>query len=80
MLYDSLVFLISAIAGNIIGYLIITRFIKREFRRSDFFRANLNMLLCLILMPSFIDPNFFLTSLYFILFMATVNTVMGFCY
>gem|GEM_PF-2852601 len=78
MLHDSLVYLISIIAGNIIGYLVKTRIIKRKFRLSDFFRSNLNVLLCLIFVPSFTDPNFFLKSLYFILFMATVNTAMDF--
>lgn len=77
VLYNLLLYLISALVGNILGYFVITRVMKRVFRRSDFYRANLNMLFYLILAPSFTDPILFSKYLYFIIFIAFANTVMG---
>lgn len=76
MLNNSLLSILIIPAGNVGSYLMITKGLKREFRLSDFFRSNLNMLVCLLLMPSFSDPNLFLKSVCFIVFMAVVNTAI----
>lgn len=79
MLYNPSLCLINLIVGNLIAYLIITRGIKREFRLTDFFRSNLNMLLFFILAPAFADFNLFQKYLWFAVFMAVVNTIIDFC-